>query len=166
MYDTSMTRKTDPKYDDDLVNKRYVDKIAKKTSGDAVPIGSIFDYDGTAVPAGYEEIQTTGSNTNGTWIKFVDGTLICRKAVAKTVNITTAWGNLYEGHMDLGDSPYSFVDTNYQISLSPTNGSGILIEQVGVNRTASNFGTATLVRPGSTSNTNAKVDLIAIGRWK
>lgn len=26
MNDTSMTRKTDPKYDDDLVNKRYVDK--------------------------------------------------------------------------------------------------------------------------------------------
>ena len=37
MHDSDLTRKSDPKYDDDLVNKRYVDKmiaIKKYTRGD------------------------------------------------------------------------------------------------------------------------------------
>lgn len=37
MHDSDMTRKSDPKYDDDLVNKRYLDKmiaIKKYTRGD------------------------------------------------------------------------------------------------------------------------------------
>ena len=39
MNDTTMTRKSDPKYDDDLVNKRYVDKVLLNTIH---PVGEIF----------------------------------------------------------------------------------------------------------------------------
>lgn len=42
MNDTSMTRKSDPKYDDDLVNKRYVDKSIKMLIDITHPVGETY----------------------------------------------------------------------------------------------------------------------------
>lgn len=110
-------------------------------------------------------IVESGSNSNGNYIKYADGTLICSKTITHSVSITTAWSGLYEGSFDLGNSPYAFVNNTYIISATPQDGSGVLVEQAGLSRTTTSFGSATLVRPNSTTAT-PKLDIIAIGKWK
>ena len=61
---------------------------SKLTGGDAVPIYSIFDYDGDTVPTGYEQVDsysTTEVKTGDTWI---DGRPIYRKVVARNETIS------------------------------------------------------------------------------
>ena len=72
MNDTSMTKKTDPKYDDDLVNKRYVDNKIKNIS---FPSINILELINIMHPIG--EIYTTTDSTfnpniawGGTWTQL------------------------------------------------------------------------------------------------
>ena len=53
-------------------------------ASDTLPVGSVVDYDGEDIPAGWEQVEEddvalieSGSNENGNWTKFFDGTLIC-----------------------------------------------------------------------------------------
>ena len=113
--------------------------------------------------AGY--IVESGSNDNGSYIKYSDGTMICYKSTSEiTINITTAWGSLYEGSLNVGNFPVEFVETP-TISVTPF-GSGMLIEQGGANASKTSWGTITVVRPTSVSGVKTKFHLIAIGRWK
>ena len=113
--------------------------------------------------AGY--IVNAGSNSNGSYIKYSDGTMICRKTTDEIdMNITTAWGSLYEGSVSLGNLPAEFIETP-TISVTPF-GSGMLIEQGGYNASKTSWGNVTCVRPQSTTGAKARFYLIAIGRWK
>ena len=44
---------------------------------DTLPIGSVVEYDGESIPSGWEEVEDTGSNANGNWIKYTNGVMIC-----------------------------------------------------------------------------------------
>ena len=113
--------------------------------------------------AGY--IVESGSNDNGSYIKYSDGTMICYKSTSEiTINITTSWGSLYEGSLNVGNFPIEFVETP-TISVTPF-GSGMLIEQGGANASKTSWGTIVVVRPTSVSGVKAKFHLIAIGKWK
>lgn len=54
---------------------------AKRSGGDAVPIHSIFDYDGDTVPTGYEEVNSYSTNEVKTGDTWIDGRLIYRKVI-------------------------------------------------------------------------------------
>ncbi len=110
-------------------------------------------------------IVESGSNTNGEYIKFSDGTMICYK-VTDTIamNIDIAWGSMYEGSVDIGQFPANFTETP-AISASPF-GSGMLVEQAGANATQNSWGLVTAVRPTPVQNVSARFYLIAIGKWK
>ncbi len=110
-------------------------------------------------------IVESGSNNNGSYIKFSDGTMICYKITdVITMNIDVAWGSLYEGSVDIGQFPAIFIETP-AISVSPF-GSGMLVEQAGANATKSSWGLVTAVRPTAVQNVQARFYLIAIGKWK
>ena len=110
-------------------------------------------------------IVESGSNTNGEYIKFSDGTMICRKTTNEIdMNITTAWGFVYEGSVSLGNFPAEFTETP-TISVTPF-GSGMLIEQGGESASKTSWGNVTCVRPTSVENVKARFYLIAIGRRK
>ena len=114
--------------------------------------------------AGYTTIES-GSNDNGSWIKYSDGTMICRKTTDEiNMNITTAWSSLYEGNVSLGNFPAEFIETP-TISVIPF-GSGMLIEQGGINASKTSWGNATCVRSNSAENVKARFYLTAIGNWK
>ena len=66
-------------------NDQWKDLTVK--AGDTLPIGTIVDYDGDTVPAGYEEVNsysTTEVKTGDTWI---DDKPIYRKVI-QTTNVT------------------------------------------------------------------------------
>ena len=106
----------------------------------------------------------SGSNANGNYIKYSDGTLICYKTVSGSSLITTAWGSLYEGTLALGNWAETFISTP---SVTATNlgVAGAMIESFSSMPTTTSAGTIFLVRPNSGS-ANVTVCLLAIGRWK
>ena len=110
-------------------------------------------------------IVESGSNANGSYIKFSDGTMICSRITdVITMNIDVAWGSLYEGSVDIGQFPANFTEIP-AISASPFS-SGMLVEQAGANATKNSWGQVTAVRPTAVQNVSARFYLIAIGKWK
>lgn len=113
----------------------------------------------------WSTIIESGSNDNGSWIKYSDGTMICYKSTGEIdMNITTSWGSLYEGNISVGNFPAEFIETP-TISVTPF-GSGMLIEQGGIDASKTSWGNITGVRPNSVENVKARFHLIAIGKWK
>lgn len=139
------------------------------------PENSIYDAYSTSTTDTYScnyinSIIESGSNENGSWIKYADGTMICTKTVIGTTNINVSWGSLYESpQVPLGDFALPFIETpkvfaNNSIP-SGKSGNGFFIEWVdGITNTS--LGSVILVRPLQGNNSKYNIDLFAIGKWK
>ena len=115
-------------------------------------------------------IVESGSNTNGSWTKWADGTMIINKTVLGTANITKAWGSLYiSNDINLGDFPVAFIEkptvvvspqtqtgTQYMLTGQGTSGYG----------TETNAGNVALVRPNSRTGVDYRLEVMAKGKWK
>ena len=145
-------------------NKQLKDLL----KGDALPIGAITEFDGVTIPEGYEEVsEMSGSNTNGSWIKFADGTMICTKKVRFTnVVINTAWGSFYEtaSRLDFGDYAKEFIGIP-NVCITLADGSTCFCETFS-GRTKKSIGSTWLCKPTTEAGGNMTFDIIAIGRWK
>lgn len=109
---------------------------------------------------GYE----SGSNDNGSWIKYDDGTMICWKKLNGNININIAWGSLYYNEVELGNSPLSFIE-NPTISYNLT-GENCFVCGTSKITSMTDLGRVTLVRPTQLNNMPYTINVIAIGRWK
>lgn len=109
----------------------------------------------------YLEILETESNSNGDYIKYEDGTLICRGFAGP---LTTPSGN---GTQETVSFPYPFIDTNYQVNIEIIDGQAYW---GGINTNiASRSTTAFTLATWNNSNGNNSSQYftyIAIGRWK
>lgn len=115
-------------------------------------------------------IVESGSNTNGSWTKWVDGTMIINKTVLGTANITNAWGSLYiSADINLGNFPVAFIETP-TIVVSPQTQTGtqyMLAGQGGSGHgTETNAGNVALVRPNSRTGVAYRLEVMAKGKWK
>ena len=134
-------------------------------------------YVGTTEPTGTiisirnESVQS-GSNDNGTYTKFADGTLICRNS--KKIGITTpkTIGPLYYGYVEnVGDFPHAFTsvptiafthfDTSDCITLQPYGSDGV---NAMTNTSAGGVYPITISQ--HTDEYTITISYIAIGRWK
>jgi hypothetical protein len=122
------------------------------------------------VPAAQTGIAS-GSNSNGNYIKFPDGTLICYKGIDTYVAITNTWGSLYESVVvvKFGDWPAAFTGNPDAVAQVLTHGESdhlyALIESIsGV--TATLAGESFLLRPVSTAASKYYISVVTIGRWK
>lgn len=115
--------------------------------------------------AGLIDAVETGSNANGNWIKYSDGTMICYKEVfAQNVVITTAWGSLYEGQFALGDWPQTFIEKP-NVQVTNASGAGFFIESFTSEVGLTTIGTL-LVARATSATTNCRVNILGIGKWK
>ena len=112
--------------------------------------------------AGY--IVESGSNDNGSWIKYSDGTMICTKKVSGTIDMTTAWYTLYSGEFNLGSSPQTFISAPF-VNYSMV-GEYAFVSGTTKKPTTTSLGNVMLVRPSSLTNMPYEIDIIAIGKWK
>ena len=125
------------------------------------------------------KITDSGSNTNGYYIKYQDGTLIQYGYISKdtlvppTTNSTTVQGIIWYRTNNVSLSfPISFKDTNYSFEVTVHNGvSGtrISIPRAG-EKAASNIGVQLItiepVTSGETAASNLYgVSWLAIGKW-
>lgn len=113
--------------------------------------------------AGY--IVESGSNKNGSWIKYSDGRLITMHKVTRTLARTSAWGNMYESttQADLGNYPMAFKDIPFvYVTLHEVNAS---LEAVQFS-SANNAGKVYILAPTSSKSADYTFQVLAIGRWK
>lgn len=111
-------------------------------------------------------IIESGSNSNGSWIKYSDGTMICHGySQFSGVNINTSWGSLYEtaNSLSLGNLPQEFISKPnvFLFSWQP-----FFIERVYNANNTTSWGSFYPVRPTIATNMEISVSKLAIGKWK
>ena len=120
-----------------------------------------------------EIVPYIGTNANGTYRKYPDGTLICTKRV-NFGNIQpsdwTAWGAWYEStsKYDAGDWPVAFTEVPTLSATQVQSGTneGVAVAELWMDRTTTKIGKTYFYRPSAASTYNVTYDFIGIGRWK
>lgn len=109
----------------------------------------------------------SGSNADGYYVKFSDGTMICTKIISRGVaqNEWSAWGSCYESAaLDLGAWPQSFY-TAPNVSLRSAGAGGWFENTYDVSNISA--GSCRMVRPSVPGGgVTFEFDITAIGRWK
>ena len=112
-------------------------------------------------------VVESGTNSNGNWIKYADGTMICTKKVTGQANITSNWGNLYDtgdNPLDLGNWAIPFIDVPI-VSISFYGANGQWVEGFQTSTTKEKIGKISIA--SATSKTaNSFYNIIGIGKWK
>ena len=109
-------------------------------------------------------IVESGTNANGTYVKFNDGTMIQYGRCANTHSIDTSYGSVYIGDLQIITLPSAFVDTNYKIMLTaiaPMNSAYVVDD----NKTTTQvyyFPVSYLSR----TSRELSINFVAIGKWK
>lgn len=108
-------------------------------------------------------IAQRGSNANGDWVKFIDGTLICTHRVSYGGESMSAYGYLYEGDPKNWTFPATFVNvpstSSDSFDIYPGIGFSIIEAQ--------NTNTAVYKSVSTFADSATKTyGLTAIGRWK
>lgn len=156
----------------------WIDTSANgETYGDTLPIGAMVEYNGTTVPQGYEKVSDnniieSGSNDNGNWIKYSDGTMICtnRYFIQELGNTTTQSGALYVSNEIEGKSFPATFTSRPEIFFNFENATWgdkniISIKTIGY-PTTSVAPSIQLVSATSSTNTAINFEYLAIGKWK
>lgn len=112
-----------------------------------------------------ETAVSSGSNSNGKWVRFIDGTQICTKSMAFTVSFPNAFGSWYEtqNSVSFGDWAIPFINDDIVITATVAN-RACVVEAI-QSYTATSAGNSWLMRP-TAANQDVRINLIAIGRWK
>ena len=112
-------------------------------------------------------IVESGSNSDGSWIKYSDGSMICYKTIIATgINMDNPWGNLYENSsaIQLGNFAQTFKERP-TVSLNKSNGQGCWV-QVHDNISTTSAGRCYVASATSRSDASLTFEIIAIGKWK
>lgn len=113
------------------------------------------------------EVNSTGHNSNGYYIRFENGIQICAKQVSVSgLNFENAWGNLYEHKtaINLGNWPIAFKYSPF-VNTTKLNGQGSWL-QVLENQSATSAGSCYLASARNYSSANVVINLLAFGTWK
>lgn len=114
----------------------------------------------TNVENAINDVVESGSNTNGNYVKYADGTLICTKKIYVKKLGGTLWGNnIYFSDTKVGDFAYNFVgDVFCSVSCS-VNQYWFTVAGSTSSKTVRAF------RPNE-GTTPGYLYITAIGRWK
>ena len=122
---------------------------------------------GVTVKQAIDSVVESGSNANGNYIKYADGTMICTKSEAIEIlqSQWVAWGTMQNvGGVSVGSWAEPFYST--PIVNATISGDSAWLEKT-TNFTTTSCGTVGFVRPNNPGRTtNFNVQIIAIGRWK
>lgn len=112
-------------------------------------------------------IVESGSNANGNWVKFADGTMICTKKIKFTgIVINQVWGSVYEtaSKVNFGDYAQEFIEIP-NVAVNLAEGSTCFCETF-TERTKTAIGNAFLWKPAVEASGTMTFDVIAIGKWR
>ena len=121
---------------------------------------------GSMPPSSHNHI-TYGTNINGAYYKFDDGTLICTKRITFTgINCDSSWGAIYEtaSTYNFGNYAHQFADTPV-VTVNQESGTTLIPEAFN-NRNNTSIGNTWFYRATAVYNVKCTFAIIAIGRWK
>jgi hypothetical protein len=113
-------------------------------------------------------IIESGSNANGSWTKFADGTLIITQKVEITnMPIATSWGTWYMTDRGINppDFPVNFIEKPC-VSLSFGSTTSTAIASLTDDTYVNNAGGFRLFRGSTSTGVSGITFITAIGRWK
>lgn len=109
---------------------------------------------------------TSGSNENGSWVKYDDGRMECTKTLSTYADATNQWGSMYETveAVPLGNTPQNFVGDLPKVIVTIHDNDWFIesVREVQLN----SFGNMRLALPISATNRKLVADIVAYGRWK
>ena len=109
-------------------------------------------------------IVESGSNTNGSWTKWADGTMICTGTVSGSSTMYDYWSQFKRTQEDITVSfPVEFINAPL-VFITPYYRSGLITVLLGVART-NNF-TFTGLKAIGNSAGSYSFSYQAIGKWK
>jgi len=109
-------------------------------------------------------IYETGSDNNGSYVKYSDGTMMCFGNITFHVSSWNAWGSIYYYDAVINhDFPSSFY-TAPQVNVNNIGGVGAMVYRVSSN--ATKISQISVSRPNDYQNIDLTLSYIAIGRWK
>lgn len=114
-----------------------------------------------------EGIVESGSNDNGSWVKFADGTMICGGQISQTLTRATQRSGC-GGYRTSGvtvNFPTAFIETP-QLSLLDTSSTDFSLNCRSSSVNTSYFNVFWYAINSNSSQLNYKADYIAIGKWK
>lgn len=158
------------------INTTNLNKIENGIAENDTAIGNLSNLNTSSkdnLVTAINSVVENGSNNNGSWIKFADGTMICRFTQIINLAVTNAWGSLYGGKFSLHDYPQEFIDIPEASITLVANNDGNYGGWIGNNGgtddirpTKKNIGEFVILRPTTNNNGYYKVQVIAIGKWK
>lgn len=113
-----------------------------------------------------DSVVESGSNANGYYIKYADGTMICTKQITVGVRGSefNAWGSCYEGPFcALGSWAETFIAT--PVCNVSGGGGGVWLCNYR-DYSATSCGQVRVIRPTTASDMSIEFNVIGIGRWK
>lgn len=113
-------------------------------------------------------INSSGSNSNGNWIKFEDGTMITYQEIEVEMACNTAWGNLFVGNYATAiNFPQTFKELpKVLIDLKLKVGACFKVEWEIPIITTSSYKNIGIGRGSSSNAVGLTITLYAIGKWK
>lgn len=150
--------------------KQVVNENDDNTTNISNAIGNLSDLITPVVSSlvgAINSIVESGSNSNGSYIKFADGTMVCIKKVEFTgVVINTVWGGVYEtaSKFNFGDYAQEFIEIP-NVSITLADGSTCFCESFS-GRTKTAIGSTWFWKPAVEADGTMTFDVIAIGKWK
>lgn len=113
-------------------------------------------------------INSSGSNSNGNWIKFEDGTMITYQEIEVEMACNTAWGNLFVGNYATAiNFPQTFKELpKVLIDLKLNAGACFKVEWEIPIITTSSYKNIGIGRGSSSNAVGFTITLYAIGKWK
>lgn len=110
---------------------------------------------------------TSGSNSNGRWMRFPDGTQICWHSHNHgSVAINIAWGSIYGAGLSVNNFPVSFTSVPTVIKSMTSSSGTVIMSSVNPQPTTSHPGGFEPDRATPATVSNLTTHYIAIGRWK
>ncbi len=125
--------------------------------------GNLQDKSGNSL---FPNVIDTVSNSNGTALKFADGTMICygKRTWTGLNNNVVVGGLYYTGILSLGDYPTPFIEVPcvyINACVGPYN-----IMEYNCRNSLTSIGDCFLANGTSRNNQSSTVCYIAIGKWK
>lgn len=110
-------------------------------------------------------VIATGSNANGTWVRFADGTQMCWSPTLTSNWVDVQAGGMYTGVETYWTFPMTFVSsTPYVVHADTTGTNNILWASTGPSRSGSGVGLK--INSPIRWNEGFAMRAVAIGRWK
>ena len=168
-------------YKESLLNKIEDDLTGRNQNWDAIET-HLADYDAHVAESASEDvhgllsqgkiIEESGSNENGVYIKFANGTMICtgRFSTLTAINITTGmasgWNRNATTHYTNNQFLRPFIEVPYMSYTISAVGYDARDIMIGIDFSTTTEARPQLISPRAHTEASLEISYTAIGRWK